>query len=104
MKTIEYLNATKAQLGIQSDYALAAELGVTRSAISKLQQGGVSFGDDVALKIADILGRNPLEVIAAANSERAKDPEMRKRWLGLVAGFLALLPLAKTGVRFALPR
>ncbi len=95
MNTKEYLHAVKVKTGITSDYALAARLGVTRSAVSKMQQGGVSFGDDVALTIAEILEVEPLVVIAEANAERAKTPEMRARWMGLVAGFRALLSQAK---------
>lgn len=87
MNTIEYLQAVKTRLDITSDYALAARLGITRSAVSKLQQGGVSFSDDVALTIADILNVHPLQVIAAANAERAKTPEQRARWSGVMEKF-----------------
>lgn len=87
MNTIEYLQAVKSRLGITSDYALAAKLGITRSAISKLQQGGVSFSDDVALSVAEILGVHPFTVIAQANAERAKTPEQRARWSGVMEKF-----------------
>ena len=87
MNTIEYLREVKARTGIASDYALAARLGVTRSAVSKMQQGETSFSDDVALTVAEILGVNPLVVIAAANAERAKTPEQKARWPGLVEKF-----------------
>lgn len=84
MKTLDYLDAVKRHTGITSDYALAARLGITRSAISKLQLGKVIFSDDVALSIAQILDLNPLEVIAQANIERAKTPEQRARWSGVM--------------------
>lgn len=89
MNTIEYLQAVKDRLQITSDYALAARLGITRSAISKLQQGKGIFGDDIALSIAQILDINPLIVIAQANAERASTPEMRGRWMGVVEKFSA---------------
>lgn len=95
MNTIEYLKAVKAKTGISSDYALAARLGITRSAVSKLQAGGVTLSDDVALSVAQILGIEPIEVIASANAERAKTPEMRARWLDLMKGFRTLLSHAK---------
>lgn len=104
MNTIEYLQAVKTRLDITSDYALAARLGITRSAVSKLQQGGVSFSDDVALTIAEILKLNPLVVIASANAERAKTPEMRARWMDVIQGFLTLLPHAKSVRSIALTR
>lgn len=87
MNTTEYLQAVKTRLDITSDYALAARLGITRSAVSRLQQGGVSFSDDVALTIAEILNLNPLVVIASANAERAKTPEQRARWSGVMEKF-----------------
>lgn len=101
MNTLEYLRAVKSRLGIESDYALASRLGVTRSAVSKLQQGKVVFGDDVALTVAQILDVNPLVVIAQANAERASTPEMRNRWMDVVTGFRALLLHAKSGKGFS---
>lgn len=86
MTSLEYLDAVKIRLGITSDYALAAALGITRSAVSKFQKGAV-FGDDVALTVAEILGIAPIVVIAAANAERAKTPEQKAKWTGLVEKF-----------------
>ncbi|MGK5023083.1 hypothetical protein [Janthinobacterium sp. LB2P10] len=104
MNTLEYLRAVKVRLGIESDYALATRLGITRSAVSKLQLGKGVFGDDVALTVAQILDVHPLVVIAQANAERANTPEVRARWMDVVQGFLTLLPHAKTARRLALPR
>lgn len=87
MNTLEYLDAVKKKLGIESDYALAARLGVTRSAVSTFMRGKGIFGDDVALSVAEILGVNPLVVIAAANAERAKTEEQKARWTGLMEKF-----------------
>lgn len=96
MNTLEYLSAVKSHLGIESDYALAQRLGITRSAVSNFVRGKGIFGDDVALSVAQILDLNPLVVIAQANAERASSPEMRSRWMELVEGFLSLLPHAKS--------
>jgi plasmid maintenance system antidote protein VapI len=87
MKTTEYLQAVKSRLGISSDYALAARLGITRSAVSKMQQGESVFSDDVALTVAELLDVEPMAVIAAANAERAKTPEAKARWTGLMEKF-----------------
>jgi hypothetical protein len=89
MNTLEYLQAVKKKLGIESDYALAQRLGITRSAVSSLQLGKSIFGDDVALAVAQILDLNPLVVIAQANAERASTPEMRDRWMGVMEKFSA---------------
>ena len=89
MQTTDYLIAAKAKLGIESDYALAMKLGVTRSAVSRFQLRKGVFGDDVALSVAEILGRNPLEVIAAANAERTTDPKMKSKWKAIAEKFSA---------------
>lgn len=87
MKTLDYLYEVKRKLGIESDYALAARLGVTRSAVSTFTRGKGIFGDDVALTVAEILDVPPITVIAAANAERAKTPEQKARWTGLMEKF-----------------
>lgn len=93
--TLQYLDQAKVRLHLPSDYALSKKLGVTTSAISNYRSGRSRIDDDVALKVAQILGLNPLEVIAAANVERAKTDEMRDMWRGLMekfsTGFNALM-------------
>jgi protein-disulfide isomerase-like protein with CxxC motif len=84
MNTPEYLDAVKRHLGISSDYALAKKLGFSQSAMSSYRTGRRVFDDDAALTVAQALGLNPLVVIAAANAERAKTPEQKARWSGLM--------------------
>lgn len=104
MNTLQYLDAVKARRGITSDYALAKVLGVSQPTVIGYRSGRRIFDDEVALTIAQELGLNPLAVIAAANAERAKTPEMRARWMDLIEGFLSLLPHAKFVERRLLPR
>jgi hypothetical protein len=98
MKTQEYLDAVKAKLELPSDYALAKRLEVTSSAISAFRVGKAHLGDDTALKVAEILGRDPIEVIAAAHAERAKNPEVQQVWEQLLEkiskGFEVLISCA----------
>ncbi len=89
MNTLEYLEAVKTRLGITSDYALAKALRITQSTISGYRAGRSRIDDDVALTIAEILKIHPLQVIAAANAERAKTPEQRARWSGVMEKFSA---------------
>jgi plasmid maintenance system antidote protein VapI len=89
MNTLEFLAACKERLGIESDYALAKALNVAQSSISNYRTGRSRIDDDVALSIAEILGINPLVVIAAANAERAKTDEQKARWTGLMEKFSA---------------
>lgn len=89
MNTLDYLAACKERLGITSDYALAKALRVTQPTISSYRSGRTRIDDDVALTIAEILNVHPLQVIAAANAERAKTPEQRARWSGVMEKFSA---------------
>lgn len=87
MNTMELLEAVKVRRGIASDYALAKALGVSQPTVASYRAGNSRISDDVALTVAEILGMNPLIVIAAANAERAKTPEQRARWTGLMEKF-----------------
>jgi transcriptional regulator with XRE-family HTH domain len=89
MNTIEYLDAVKVKRGISSDYALAKALRVGQSAIIGYRAGRTTINDDTALAIAEILGIHPLQIIATANAERAKTPEQRARWSGVMEKFSA---------------
>jgi transcriptional regulator with XRE-family HTH domain len=90
--TVEYLDALRERLDLPSDYAASKVLGVTRAAASKWRQGRTTFDDLTACKVADILGIEPLEVIAACNFERASDERSREVWSsiwGKAAGVIA---------------
>ncbi|AOJ83804.1 hypothetical protein WS86_24565 [Burkholderia savannae] len=78
--TVEYLDAIKSRLNLPSDYAIAKALGLTRAAVSKQRLGHSVFDDTTALRVAEILDVDPMEVIAAANAERARDEATRRLW------------------------
>lgn len=78
--TVEYLNAVKARRDLPSDYAAAKLLGVTRAAVSRYRLGQGYFEDIVALRVAEILEIDPMEVIAAVNLERARTESDRLTW------------------------
>jgi plasmid maintenance system antidote protein VapI len=89
MKTVDFLDAVKQRLGIQSDYALAKALKIAQPTVSGYRAGRTCVDNDVALAIAEILDLNPMVVIAAANAERAKTPEQKARWSGIMEKFSA---------------
>lgn len=78
--TISYLDEAKAKLGIESDYGMAAWLGVTRAAVSAYRNSARTVDDYAAAKIAEVLEIDPMIVIAAANAEREKDDGKRGYW------------------------
>jgi hypothetical protein len=78
--TVQYLDALKRRLDLPSDYAVAKVLGITRAAVSRYRQAGGAFDDLTAVRAAELLGLDPLEVIAASNAERARDDDARRVW------------------------
>lgn len=99
MKTREYLEEAKRKTGLVSDYALGKRLGVTKQAMSGYATGNRIMDDYTAAKVAELLGINELEVIAAANAEREKDSAKAEFWRrlatrGKAAGFTGALILA----------
>lgn len=84
MKTgMDYLDEMKAKHGMPSDYAAAKAMGVTRSAVSAFRNKKACFDNYTAAKVADLLGVDAMEVIAAVNYERAKTDELRDFWRAL---------------------
>ncbi|KWH51821.1 DUF3693 domain-containing protein [Burkholderia cepacia] len=101
--TVEYLDDVKAILELPSDYAVATALGCTRAAISRYRLGQSHFDDATCARVAEILGIETLEVLAAAHAERARDDVSRRIWEGVwgkVTGVTATTVLA-VGVSLA---
>lgn len=80
MDSIQYLQKAKEKLNIQSDYALAPHLGVTRSAVSKIVNKKCTLGDETAIRVADILEIPRAAVLADVYAEREKNPEVAAVW------------------------
>ena len=83
MNTIkDLLDAVKTTAGIQTDYALAKELGVHRQLVSSFYKGTRRPDNSMCLEIAERL-RMPLErVIAIVEIEAEKDEKRREVWKG----------------------
>jgi hypothetical protein len=70
-----------------SDYKTAQLIGLTRSGVSLARRKG-NISNEIARKLAEIIGVSPLEVIAAG--EVTKDPSKAKLWSKWVAASLIL--------------
>ncbi|MFM0206931.1 DUF3693 domain-containing protein [Paraburkholderia sediminicola] len=81
--TIQYLDAVKKKLDLPSDYAAAKALGVTRAAVSRYRNSLGTFDEAVAMRAAEILNVDPLEVISACKAESAHDERIRKVWVNI---------------------
>lgn len=84
MNCLQLINKAKTKLGVDSDYALAQKLGIARSSISNYRKGITLFDTIACVKVAHVLGVQPLEVIALVEIERAekqgKNPTL-KFWI-----------------------
>lgn len=79
----QYLDEVRERHDLPSDYAIAKTLGVTRAAISKYRCGRTLPDDLVCARIADAIGCEPMEIIAAINYQRAKTDDARSLWEGI---------------------
>jgi plasmid maintenance system antidote protein VapI len=98
MKTIDYLDLLKSKLGITSDYALAKAIGISKQAVSRYYTKGGSFDDDVAVKVAALLGKHPGLVMLDMHRERATNDKTRDLWEEIYSGF-RVPPLRAKSVR-----
>jgi hypothetical protein len=81
MLATDWLDRIKAETEYDSDNKIAMHWGVSRQAISKYRmREGSTFSDEVALKVAELLGIDPMEVIASQNLERAKTRKVKEFW------------------------
>jgi transcriptional regulator with XRE-family HTH domain len=78
--TVQYLDALKRRLDLPSDYAAAKALGVTRAAVSRYRNGLSVFDEATAIRTAELLGLDPLEVISACKAASAPDEHTRSVW------------------------
>ena len=72
---------------LRSDSDAGRLLGHDRAAIHNWRHGKNAPDDDTCIKLADMLHREPAELLAAAALFRAKTPKARKVWGELVKRF-----------------
>lgn len=80
----EYLDATKAKIGVSSDYELAKRFEVTRQRISGIRKGELPMDNATAYHVAIALDIDPAMVIADLEAQREKNPQRREFWAGFI--------------------
>lgn len=68
--TRSYIDQVKKALDIESDYALAKHLRVSKSTVSNYQKGITAFSDTVCHRVAEILQVEPAMVLALIELDR----------------------------------
>jgi len=80
MKEItRYIEELKDRYHLKSDYALAHKLGVTQPEANHLRRGLKVPKEELCIKIAKLLGKNPVELMLVAQKDRAPK-EAREYW------------------------
>lgn len=82
--TCHFLDAVKTRHALPSDYALAKKLGITSQSITQYRNGRLLLSDSMAITVANLLEIDPAIVISSAHAERAKKPEERAIWEGII--------------------
>lgn len=77
MKASDWIDRIKVAKEIPSDYAAAKHLGITRGAVSKYRCQGLTFDEDTAIKVAELLGERPEVVLLDQILERTKNDAAR---------------------------
>ncbi|MCD0494498.1 helix-turn-helix domain-containing protein [Chromobacterium violaceum] len=82
MKTaLEYLQEAEEKLGTSNNAsATARALKTTPQAIHNYKNGVSKMDDYHCIRVAQVLGIDPMEIIAAAQEEREKNEEKREFW------------------------
>lgn len=78
--TLEFIADVKSKYSIESDYAAAKLLGVSKMTMSHYRNGKGLLGDDSAIRVAELLGLDTGYVLACIASERARKPEVKAAW------------------------
>lgn len=80
MDTLEILDAVKKSHGLTTDTELANLLECSTAQISQYRTKKRTMDDYTASRVADLLGLDPMALIAQANAEREKNEEKREYW------------------------
>lgn len=91
MKTTEYLAAVRRKMGLSRSAEVARLLELSEAAVSRYESGARVMDDYTAARVAEVLGIDPLTVIAQANAEREKDGEKRQFWERLAHAAVVVL-------------
>ena len=73
----------------KNDSDIAKKIGATRTAVCDWRAGNTAPSDDHAVRLAELLGKDPGELLAECGAARAKTPETRRAWERIAARMAA---------------
>jgi len=83
--TADFIEALKAKHGLKSNYAVAKFLNQTDTAVARWSKGHVTFSDEMAMHMAELLDLDPAYVVACVHAERASSAETKSLWERIAA-------------------
>lgn len=84
-KAKELLMECKIKLGIKSDYALAKEMEIDRARMSDYMNEKRTPDNFACMRIAQILRRDPITVIAEIEADTCKNETRRAFWINFLS-------------------
>jgi transcriptional regulator with XRE-family HTH domain len=98
-KTQALLEEARQKLGGVTDYKLAQVMQIPRQRVSEYRLGKWQADNYACARIAEILEKDALEIIAAVEAENAKTEERRSYWRSFRGtGRTAILGLLLSGI------
>lgn len=79
-KTIELLTACKKKIGVDTDYKLAKALKIHSGRIADYISGKRIPDENACMRIAMLLERNPIEIIAIVQADTEKNSKRKAFW------------------------
>src|SRR2546428_12106087 len=90
LEITRYIEELKDRLHLKSDYALAHKLGIAQPEANHLRRGLKVPREELCIKMAKLLGKNPVELMLVAQKDRAP-AEAKEYWeLARTAGDVML--------------
>lgn len=93
----QWIDLARDRAHLPSDYAIAAELDVSRQLISMLRAGKASVGEHLAERLGELAGVDGGIVYAECKATRAKRTEIRQFWTRIARGLTAGLCVVISG-------
>lgn len=78
--TVEFIDAAKARLQPPTDYQLARHLGISPNRVSNWRTGRNTFDEEIAVKIAELIERDPGYVLTCIAAERSTRVAVKRAW------------------------
>ena len=90
----DYIEDLKIHQNLTSDYAVANFLDIPRQSMTKVNNG-TPLGKDKCMRMAQALKIDPMEIIATAEAQKTKNPELKAVWLKLAKEKQKYIPSLK---------